>query len=355
MNFVLVARDIAPSSAFERLGKELIKNGSEVTAFLGKGKPLNITQMELIKVVANTDIALIGMSSSKELSFEEVLAATTAAASKRPYGFYADTYGCYHREWFSKVRDEASFLFVINSGEAQKAREIFPHAEVVVSGNSVWEDFCFPKFTREEVRNKLGVVDDEFMVLSPGSKSPVINCILWGAVVEAVHLGLLNSKKWKIFFSTHPGDQTDSVVYNDLMKFSRMSVRLVPKEEMSVSDMISGCDIFIESVSTTGIEVAHQHKPVIDFFSEIALARNESIFGTREWEPCLLGVARDIYNNPLLLSREIHRLLLSNHEDDFAYRYKMRVNQEREYPQPPEKGTAVKIMADTLKKYAANK
>jgi len=353
MKVVLVARDIAPSKALERVKAELEKQGNEVVVHLGGGKPFEKTVQEVTAEitadVANADVTLVGMSSSAELAKEEIVAVKTAQRAGKPYGFYCDTYGCHERSWFGVLRDLASFFFVINEGEAIKVRKMFPKTKVVVSGNPLWEDFCFPKLSREEVRQKLGVQNDEVMILSPGTKSVPINSYLWVNIVQAVNrLRRQWKQKVKVVLSPHPGDrafQQDSKVYEDLEKFSGVSVQLVTKDILSSSEMVTGCELVIESGSTIGIEAAHQRKPVIDYFSEPALNRIASVTGKKTWEPCELGVALGLYNYDFLdLAKTIDDVL----EGQESYVKDMLARQEEVYPIPSEKGTALRIIVKTL-------
>lgn len=385
MKVVLVGYDVAPSQALERVGKELSASGADVCLFLGNGKPIkNAYDAQLI--AEHPCVVLCGLSSSKELAKDEIATAEVAMKMGMPFGFYADTYGGINRPWFAHLREKASFIFVINEEEGKKARELYPNANVVVSGNPMWEDFFTPKLSREEVRRKLGVGDGEQMVLCPGGKSLAVNMLHWGGVIEALSMGgSFAPVDHKVFLSVHPGDKpveeikkiqklvaefnldkesdldkevidqlVDRLVktaeasyltnYNDLVNYSkRVPIKVVTRDFMSASDMLPGADLVIDSGSTVAIEAACQRIPVISYFSEIALARLEETSGSRDWELCKLGVAYGVYGNTSdHLIRYVDDLLLA---DSLA---RMQRRQEEVYPKPQEKGSAVRKMVETL-------
>src|SRR3989344_292805 len=171
MTVTLIGRDAAPSKAFGRVAEELEKRDVECAAFLGGGKPITASNEQILANIKVSNFVMIGMSSSSELAKEEVLAATAASALGIPLGFYSDTFGSYQRPWFQEFRAKASLLLVLNEQEKVAAQELYPNAEVAVAGNHEWEDACFPRLSREEVREKLGVTEDETLVFLPGHKS----------------------------------------------------------------------------------------------------------------------------------------------------------------------------------------
>lgn len=354
MRAVLVAHDTAPSIAFEKLFDKLAKEEARVTTYLDHGNVSHYSFTEISEIRKYADVVLCGMSSSKQLASPEIIAAHEAGRANIPFGFYADTFGCAGRSWFEALCDSASFVFVINQREAEGAKLQFPNAEIVVSGNPEWEEFCFPKYSREQVRDRLKVREDEIFVLSPGHKSPVITAFLWGSVVEALVLSGMDHRKWRLFLSPHPGDQYAPAVYNDFINYCSLSVCVVPNDVMTTVDMIPGCDIFINSASTTGIAAHFQRKQVIDYFGEVALSRNETVFGTRIWEPCKMGASIDVYGNIQELSRTIN--LFINEPTDYVKILKKKIlaEQEKHFPLITERGTAVRIMADTLRRFGTD-
>lgn len=188
MKAVLVARDAAPSYAFKLLKPELERRGVEVADYLGEGKPLDSPPASiLISVQRAANVVVSGMSSSNELAEPEIAACRAALAEGIPFGFYGDTYHCHERAregaWFGEFREPAAFYFAINENEARAAKNVFPNALCVATGNPLWENFAFPKQNRAQVRQVFEIADDEFVILSPGGKSPVVNILVWSALI----------------------------------------------------------------------------------------------------------------------------------------------------------------------------
>lgn len=342
MHVVLVAREA--SRVFLQLEEALRKQDINVSAYLGNERSSSIAEIQ--NSVRDASVVCIGTSFPE--SQKEIAAAEMAMYNKIPFGFYAHEHNALNRIWLKRYQKSARFLFIINKMEAEKVRSEFPNTEIIVSGNPEWEEFCFPKFTRDEVREKLDVAEEEMFVLSPGTKSVVETCLLWGGIVEALHSSVLKyPKEWKVFLSPYHEDTIpDKIfdklgIYNDLVKFSRQPVKveIIPEDVMSACDMISGCDLLIESGSTLGIRAAHLRKPIIDFFSEVALIRMEFESGSRRWELCERGAAERVDGNPDMLAKVIYHILMRG---TFAAR------QEKVYPVPARRGDAICTMMGVL-------
>lgn len=321
MRILLVARDKAPSEAFTRLCDHLRSRSHEPSAFLGNGKPFATPLANIAAMAGKADIVLAGMSSSAELAEPEIAAATAAADTGVPFGFYGDRYGAHERaaegKWFAAFRESASFFFALNKEEALAATGVFKNARCVATGNPTWEDFAFPKFTRAEVRDRLGVDEKTKVVLAPGGKSPVVNILVWGLLVEAC----ANIPGALVLLAPHPGDRAcDAIdpavlkqvagalftslgevvaafaaranagIYTDLVEFAGLPVRLLGKD-VKTSDLLPGADLVAEWGSTIGIEAAHLRIPIVSISTRIGRRRLASISGSEEWELCRLGVS----------------------------------------------------------------
>lgn len=370
MRIVLVGRDTAPANALKKLQDYLASLSNEggsykVFDFLGNGQ---FTKESIGERVLTADVLLVGMSSSAKLAEKEIYAAETAVRANTPFGFYADTFGCHKRPWFAKLRDKASFVFVVNKKEAESAQELFPNAKIVASGNPMWEGFFTPRLSREEVRERLGIEDGQRMIFCPGGKLLAVNMQHFGGVISASHVLGMNPEDWKIVLATHPGDENydglfkfekkeDSDeyeykrienIYKDLVKYSKVPVAVVSPSQMATSHMISGCDVVVESASTIGIEAVCQRKPVIEFFTEAALNRLEETGIGRSYELCEQGVAREVHYDPSKLATAICDLTL--YEDVLRG---LRARQAEHYPEPSEKGEAIRKMVATLVEVAS--
>lgn len=349
MKVALIAQDIAPSSAFEMLAVELMIRGHEPVSLLGKGKVFPATLGEVRKAVRDSDIVVVGMSSSAKFAEPEIEACVSAilqtlSKKKIPFGFYGDTYHCYERAradaWFGPYRRHADFFFAINEEEARVAKNVLvkPTLVSVATGNPIWEDYAFPKYTRAEVRAKYGVSDEELLVLSPFIKSPVINILNCGMLIEAL---VALQRKFRIIAAFHPGDSTPAEIYEGL-KDSSVAVGFLDRN-VKVSDVLSGVDIVATwNSSSITIEAAHQRIPVIGISTDLGRRRTFSESNTEKWEPCELGISEEVRDVKEL------RFMLEELVGDSVIRQNLLETQARVYPKPQAKGSAVKKMADTL-------
>lgn len=345
MKLVMVAKDIAPSKAFEKFQKRYEKEIS-ITSFLGFGKSIDIKLKTIEKEVRTANVILLGMSSSEELAREEIFAGLIAADAIKPFGFFADTYNVVGRTWFGALKNIAKFVFVINEDEAKKAKSFFSNSEIVISGNPTWEDFFFPQVSYKDIREYLCMADDGKMILCPGGKNFLVNILHWGGVIDAINLfdPAGDLYKFKIVLAMHPGDLNDPNSYADLVKFSKVPA-MITKNSPSSSQLVVGCDIVVQSASTVGIEAACQRKPVIDYFTGLALERLKESTGCYSWEPCNLGISKAVISEPRMLRNNILNLLGKGYAP-------MREIQERIFSKPGEKGESLRKMFLFLAKYS---
>ncbi len=350
-NVVMVARDAAPSQAGLMLAKELTERGFLVKTFFGKGKPIPNEEEIPDAVMYEADVVWIGMSSSHDLSKPERMAVEAAIAGKVPFGLYADIFGCYQRPWFEPYRQHVRFLFVLNEGEREKAKKLFPHADVFASGNPVWETFPYPEVSRADVRTKLGIADDDYMILCLGTKFIPANYYMWVSVLQALHMmGITNFSKFKVVFSPHPGDETIQKglnVYAELEKYNGgIPVRFVLNEEMGGPQMVAGADVIISPGSTEAIRAAYLRVPAIDYFSVVSLSRLQETCGSKTWEPCELGITAGVYTgDPSELARVMEYLLTEAGRERMAL-------MNRENCPVKEIGTATRIMSGVLTEWS---
>lgn len=351
MRVCLVAHDFAPSAAFEKLATVI---HGEVVTFLGHGKSISASIEEIQKEVLVSNIILIGMSSSKELAEAEIAASETAMKANIPFGYYGDIYHCHERArsgaWFAPFREHASFFFAINEVEARDAKRIFPNAECVATGNPLWEDFSFPKLTREEARAKLFILADETFILAPGGKSPIVNVLVWGALIDAV--SQICDKRFTIILAPHPGDRTlfatdpdtstNLNIYGDLIKFSSIPVKILDRN-IKTSEVLPGADIVVEWGTSICIEAAHLRIPALTVTSEVGRNRLYSFSKVRESEPTKLGISREVTTDPAEIKNAIKMIL-----NDGNALFEIHARQIEVYPGVSTKGEAVKKMAVIL-------
>ncbi len=357
---VCVARDAAPSRAFTRLEPELTKRGHAVQLFVGDGKPITASLDAVRGAASEASIVVLGMSSSKELAEPELVAGRVARDGGIPYGFYGDVRRCFNRArpgaWFEELAEHAAFYFGVNGEDALSAREVFQKAMLEGTGNPLREDMAYPTFSRAEVRQKLGIADDEFMVLCPGGKCATVNIATWVAVQDA--LAVLDSRKWRMILATHPGDRTPEAVdlkdgkplkiYDDLVQFAPVKTQFVSKEVLGSSELVPGADLVVEFGSSIGMEAAAQGIPVVTYCTGVAEKRNEKASGTRVTELVELNVsiAAGRLQGLRRLSDVIDGLLIGR--ADAAH---LRSCQLFEFPKA-ERGAAIRKMADALETIA---
>ena len=359
---VLVGGMAAPSKAFGMVKLRLEAEGWQVDAFLGGGKPIPATLDEMLAAVEIASVILVGMSVPAEQSKEELLVAQRAVELGKPLGLYADTFGACKRTHFSPLRDKANLVFVLNENEKHNAEGVFKNSKVVVSGNHEWEDASFPRFSREEMRAKLGIADDEKLLLLAGHKSVSITAFLLMSVVHAVNQPLLRNRKLKVILAPHPGDGVSPKVYAEPVLYTGVPVIIVTKEKtytrkevsgkepeleerdggLSSSDLLPAADLLVESASTFCQAAAIQRIPVVSVLSEVSKRRNVLVFGQWDWEPVLQGVAKEVYSDVNNLDRVIYDLL----NPDVLYCIGLR--QKRLYPGFKEKGEFAKRIVDAM-------
>lgn len=368
---VLLARDVAPSNALKRVADVLSSRWYAVAQHLGFGKPLESTVEMIVAAVKEATVVVCGMSANAKISVEEIAAANAAVESGAVLGLYCDTFGCHGREWFAPFRDHVKFLFHVNEREAEAAKKFFPNAAVYASCNPEVEDAFYSTANCMEVRAKLGVQGDEYMVMVNGHKAPMITVPMLVASIQALHTALIRQHMWmkyKLFFSLHPGDPTldeksgwpePEVFYGDLVQFGGVSLTLLPAKRgdkgnvPSVNDLIVGCDLLVAPASGSERIAACLRKPAIAFLSEISLAWNVTVFGKREWELAEMGTSLPIYGcSAEGLAHAVDQLTRCPSSWDYQ---EMRKHQEEAFQPPEKQGKAVETMVEAIEAAIARK
>lgn len=338
---VLVGQMVASTNGLKPLEAELKNQGYDVRAYLAAGKPQHDIAEEIFENAGNADLVLTGMSSEQDLCIEEVKSLELAIARGIPTGLYADTFGVHRRKWFEHLREKITFLFVTNEEEREDARKIYPNSEIIVSGNPSREGYFTPVWTYEQSRQILGIKPDVKVVLCPQGKNIEVNKGHISGVLQAIEL-LPVKDKFKVLVSLHPGDLNPLDGYSEFLK---SGVAGITKKIIPSSALVPPADIIVEAGSDIGVEAACQRKPVISFWTDIALDRLEESTGSRTWPVCEKGASEAVIESVKILAPTIGYLLS---EEGYA---PMRKRQELLFPKPTEKGSAVRIMAETIKKY----
>lgn len=343
---VLVARDAAPSGCFERLGSVLKEQGINVNLIIGQGKPLTKTIEEIAFAASHANVVVLGMSSSLELAEPEIAAGKAAKNAGVPYGFYGDAFSSMEfartGAWFEEIASDAAFYFCVTQADADAAREVFQNAKLIGTGNPIHEEAAFPRFTREEVRTKLGITPEEKLVLVPGNKFVGGNMAMFAIVMQALLLLTKSGQSFQLIPSIHPGDEAPMELYRKLVSLSPVSTRIVDKDIFTTSEMIPGADIIVEHGSSIGNEAAYQNIPIVSLGLEILFRSFEKESGSRVIEVVDYGLSELVDINASKLANTIRKLLT---DDGFA---QMKAQQQKLYPKPKERGAALRKMADAI-------
>jgi hypothetical protein len=354
MNLVLVAGDFLESTGLRAIQVALQEQGHLVTAFLADGQPPRFTDFELRTAVQRADFVLLTISNNIR---ETLLAASTAETSSIPFGIYAGggPKG-FQAENLAPLRTSARLVFVFNHDEVAKAQDLFPNAEVVASGSMHWEKFFSPDLTRKEARLALKIGEDQFVILVPGDKDPILNILLFGLTIEAASLLSLQLKRLvTVVIGLHPGDRHPPSLYADLARFAPLNVsvtficRSTPNEMpvgvkfliLPTPHCLPGIDILVNFTSSLGYEAACQRRPVICFLPQYA----QGLTVGKRWEQCENGTAVEVLgSSPERLAETIVEITKNS--------IPLTQKQATAYPTPPKTGAAVRTVIRHLENFS---
>ncbi len=299
---------------------------------------------EIEKIVKQSDLLLLGMSSSPEFAESEILAGTIAQDSGIPYGFYSDMSLCPYRAregaWFQNLAKNASFLFGLLPTDIRTITSIFPSARCVNTGNPLRDAMAFPTLSRHEVREKLGIKLDEKFILAPGGKFAAGNSLIWMLIINALHGSELKEDA-VVVFSPHPGDTVlrtvDSAsgkklnIYEEIVTDSPIRAQYVTKDVLPTLDMVAGADVVIEFTGSASVCAAYQRIPLIHVTPEVWLNRFRKESGEAMIETLGVGagiLVKNISECELMFS--IRELI----DSSSTTARQLKIAQERAYPVP---------------------
>ncbi len=339
---LLVATDFAYSQIFRKLCQAFAQRHTvHFIDILGNGKTVSVPDIESAFNTHAIHGVLAGMSNKPETAEAEMRACMKARERGIPYGFFAELPDvAVGRSWLNELKKDASFLFVIDEETAQAAAPQYPKAHtegnIIVSLDVRRDDWFFPEVTRNEVRRKMGIALNEMTILCPGTKDLVPNILLFGAVVEAASLCQGRS----ILLSIHPGDKKEHLsAYESLVNLASATVqtKIITKEMMPTSELLVGCDIVVQSMSTVGHHAACLRIPVIDFLTKIDIERyKRENSDSAGWWLSEVNASIRIWGDTMQLSATIEQL--TNHG---LQNIKLRQAQEKAFPKPKQKGEAI--------------
>ncbi|MBX4181709.1 hypothetical protein KW807_02490 [Candidatus Parcubacteria bacterium] len=162
-----IAADYGPSKALEMVAEE-IRRASVRTL-------LNLMGVEGAPVAPETSMLVSGMAFTATGATKEITAINQAISQGIPVALYADTFDCAGREWFEGVREKINILFTPTKGESKKAENLFPHSNIIATGNPLWEASVFPNTRRAEIRTQLEIPEGTKLLFSPLRKETELN------------------------------------------------------------------------------------------------------------------------------------------------------------------------------------
>ena len=334
---LMVSGMLNTTLAFEALKKSLIEAGDTVELYASTMPPVSETVQKIKDDVEWADIVLVGMASSPELAAGELVAVTQANTLGKPFGLFADKSGVIAgRDWFTPVRDRASFVFIQFEDDVELAQKTCPHAAVVVTNHPKNEDAAAVNIPPEQIRARLGISQAASMVFVPGTKTLDICLEVLGLVKEA--FALSSRPEFTVVFGQHPGDQ------NDVSNYDGFGAVVVPKSAgIRAEDLIPAADVFGNILSTTVDRVMFLRKPALWIRTPSVVAFQRDKEGINLPILCDRGLALAVYN-----AREFVNAIEQVKNGQFANLANQQALQAKMFPQPPPRGTAVRLMAETL-------
>lgn len=342
MKFTLVAGDHAQSLVLQMLETQLKEAGHETCSFFCDGQIDKFPKDVIDTSMRDTDWLIAGMSNN---SSEEVAAVEEARERGVKIALYADTYGAHSLKAFESVRNYEVTLFVINDHEAMGARETFPFATIVTTGNPRWEEFAFPKLSRSEARLKLEIPADRRVILSAGDKHLDQNNIQFEATIKAVEkLGWESGTE--ILLALHPGDLNDRAAYEKLATEARCPTRVIGRHTgINSTEIIIGCDLVVGFTTTLSITAACLRIPTIDFCSQVAMGGKEPKIGVDPWELAAQGATIPVYYGSVQMLVERMKQI----EETSVGRYLLEAQKLMfPVPSPESRGQAIALMCKAL-------
>jgi hypothetical protein len=326
--------------AFESLKVQAEAEG-HVVKVVGSLKPMSDEEMDIIGVqTEEANIVLVGMASSPELAKVEVVAASFAQQVGKPYGFFIDVRGVATggRGWFSReLRDGASFICLTENEDHDAIQSFFPNATIVTTGHPKYEENGVIRIPPAEVLGRLLYHDVSRLktrVFIPGSKTPAVN-------ISVLRM-LPDLDEVQFIMGVHPGhpkDEASMAVYKEF----KGRVIFLTKETTGLGavDLIPAMHIYANIASTDIGRAATLRLLCLQFETPEIVAMVTKNSGPDGFPP------HDVKTGVATLMRskwEVEGFLRST--DDKG----QLATQEREYPEPPSVGTAVKKMLAVLTK-----
>lgn len=261
---LLVANDIAPTQAFQRLIQSLEEKDIEVISLILDRNRVLLPQLDDVRrMIVEADIVLSGLSSPAANAVAELTVLRFAIELGRPFGLYADTFGAWRRPWFADMLEKASFIFVVNETEREIA-STETRATVVATGNPLWEEYFAPASFFEGLAAISGA-EHELIVLAPGTKTASLNLKLWCDCIDGVAPFGSEAIRPHVVLARHPGDTTPEAVYESLISLGTHDGVRVSMAPVAADRIVPAASVVVHlGVSSVAVHAACRRIPVID-------------------------------------------------------------------------------------------
>ncbi len=285
--FIVVGQDYGVAGPLADICDEIEKQGGTCWRFLREPLPDNFASLLADSLAQKATVVICGMSSFEDRAASELKAAGIAIVSGVPLILFADIEPTMGRPFFKEIRPHAKAFIVPNERTAATVRTAYPGAIIINEGNPDDEKNFRPKLTREASRQKFGVGDGTAMVVAPLGKDLRINRLHLGCTGNALE-GL--DRPFALFVSLHRDDPNNMAAYQDLFpeSFPVTIGRAITEE------VIPGADLVVASASGESKRASRLRIPVLNYFTEEALARLEKSTGSREWPEVIRGCEAEV-------------------------------------------------------------
>ncbi|OGE06082.1 hypothetical protein A3I53_01315 [Candidatus Curtissbacteria bacterium RIFCSPLOWO2_02_FULL_40_13b] len=202
--------------------------------------------------------------------------ALTVTWSEESYGVpvvwvedYPDVLGHYANLYDSSMRINPDYLCVISEATrdlAIKRRPTMDPSKIIVTGHPDYDKYANidREEVRDETRKKLGVGDDEFLIVYSGLLPPQTPEILEHLVENLNQSG--SQKNLVLLLSRHPRDTHPEQEYDKVL--THLRGRVLKQGDISSDDIGFACDLLIApGPSTEALKSAYRRVPSMFVFT----------------------------------------------------------------------------------------
>lgn len=162
------------------------------------------------------------------------------------------------------LRINPTYLCVLNETAKQMAIKKRPKMNpdnIIITGHPDFDKYhnIDKEKIRKETREKLGVEEEEFLVIYSGQLPPQTPDVL-EHIIDSLNQ-VLTDKKLVLLFSRHPRDLTEEKIYEDILK--RFNGKIVKQDKISSDEIGLSCDLLLTINSTEGLKSAFRRVPSV--------------------------------------------------------------------------------------------